>query len=160
LLVAPDRARLGTHQPDLETLAQAYWRPVHAWLRLNLRGGAEDAADVAQDFFVWMMQSDFLARADPARGRFRAYLRTALRHFVIDRRRRERTQKHGGQRGIGRCTTPGASRSSCRRRSWSRMRRSMRRGARSWCSARPRCSSRSSRSRTRPSTSGSSTITT
>jgi RNA polymerase sigma-70 factor (ECF subfamily) len=86
----------GTHRPDLETLAQAYWRPVHAWLRLNLRGGAEDAADVAQDFFVWMMQSDFLERADPARGRFRAYLRTALRHFVIDRRRRERTQKHGG----------------------------------------------------------------
>jgi RNA polymerase sigma-70 factor (ECF subfamily) len=38
----------------------------------------------------------FLARIDPARGRFRAYLRTALAHHLANEHERATAQKRGG----------------------------------------------------------------
>ena len=43
-----------------------------------------------------MLETGFLAKADPARGRFRAFLKTALRHFLRDRERRRRAERRGG----------------------------------------------------------------
>lgn len=88
----------GTRAPDLDALARAYWRPVQAWLRASggCAGTDADADDAAQDFFVWLIERARLARADPARGRFRALLKTMLRHFAIDRERRRSAQKRGG----------------------------------------------------------------
>ena len=83
--------------PDLDALARAYWRPIHAWLHARGARAADDAGDATQDFFVWMIESGFVSRADPARGRFRAFLKTALRHFAIDRDRRRRAAKRGGE---------------------------------------------------------------
>ena len=37
----------------------------------------KDAKDLAQDFFLWMMESDFLSRADRGRGRFRVFVKVA-----------------------------------------------------------------------------------
>jgi DNA-directed RNA polymerase specialized sigma24 family protein len=44
------------------------------------------AADLAQEFAVRFLRGDF-RRADPGRGRFRDYLKTALSHLVTDHRR-------------------------------------------------------------------------
>ena len=41
------------------------------------------AEELAQDFAVRMLRGDF-RRADPQRGRFRDFLKTAVRHLVID----------------------------------------------------------------------------
>jgi RNA polymerase sigma-70 factor (ECF subfamily) len=82
-------------RPDWEALAAAYLRPIREWLRCRLRD-ADEAAEAAQEFFVWMMETDLPARADPARGRFRAFLKAALRNFVVDRERRRRSLKRGG----------------------------------------------------------------
>jgi RNA polymerase sigma-70 factor (ECF subfamily) len=84
--------------PGLEELARSYWRPIHAWLAAHRRDPREDPADLAQDFFAWMIETGFVKRADPARGRFRAFLKTALRNFAIDRARRGRTERRGGGR--------------------------------------------------------------
>jgi len=52
----------------------------------------EDAAlDLFQDFAVRFLSGDF-RRADPARGRFRDYVKTALIHLVSDHRRARRTE--------------------------------------------------------------------
>lgn len=77
-------------------LARAYGEPIQRWLACSgmLRDG--DAHDAAQDFFVWMLEGDFLQRADPARGRFRIFLKSALRNFTIDRTRRLRAGRRGG----------------------------------------------------------------
>lgn len=80
---------------DWDALARAYERPIREWLRCRLRD-EEAAADLTQEFFVWMIESRFTARADPARGRFRSFLKTALRHFVVDRQRAESAEKRGG----------------------------------------------------------------
>jgi RNA polymerase sigma factor (sigma-70 family) len=81
----------------LESLARAYERPIREWLRCRL-GFSADVEDAAQDFFLWVLATNLFGKADPARGRFRAFLKTALRHFVIDRERRRRRKRDGGGR--------------------------------------------------------------
>jgi RNA polymerase sigma-70 factor (ECF subfamily) len=83
---------------DLEALARTYWRPIQAYLGARLRRADDDAADLAQDAFAWMLATRFFERADPARGRFRGLLKTALSRFAIEQLRREGADKRGGGR--------------------------------------------------------------
>lgn len=80
----------------LEHLARLYWQPIRAYLRAALRKSDEQALDLTQDFFVWTIESGFLAKADRARGRFRAFLKTALRHYVAHADERAAAQRRGG----------------------------------------------------------------
>lgn len=82
----------------MDALAQNYHRPIESYLATALKRAPEDARDLAQDFFVWMIETDFLAKADPARGRFRAFLKVALRHYVADHDRKRWARKRGGVR--------------------------------------------------------------
>jgi RNA polymerase sigma-70 factor (ECF subfamily) len=79
----------------LETLCGAYWYPLYAYVR---RAGhsAEDAADLTQAFFAKLLEKDALATADPARGRLRTFLLTAMQHFLRDDWRRQQRLKRGG----------------------------------------------------------------
>ena len=43
--------------------------------------------DLTQDFFAYLLERDLIARADPARGRFRAFLRTVCARHLADRPR-------------------------------------------------------------------------
>jgi hypothetical protein len=61
-------------KPALEELARTYWKPVHAYIRARWARTDEDALDLTQDFFVWMLQRDIPGRADRRRGMFRALI--------------------------------------------------------------------------------------
>ena len=51
----------------LSGLCEAYWYPIYAYVRH--RGYApEQARDLTQDFFAYLLERDVIARADPARG--------------------------------------------------------------------------------------------
>ncbi|MBS0582786.1 MAG: sigma-70 family RNA polymerase sigma factor [Proteobacteria bacterium] len=79
----------------LESLCRTYRPPVLAYIRA--RGHAPDVAeDLTQGFFVSFIERAMHAQADPARGRFRSFLLTALKHFLDDERDRERALKRGG----------------------------------------------------------------
>jgi RNA polymerase sigma-70 factor (ECF subfamily) len=80
----------------LASLCDAYWYPVYALIR---RQGyrAEDGADLTQAFFARVLEKNYFHAADPERGRFRAFLCTAVRHFLSNERDRERTLKRGGR---------------------------------------------------------------
>lgn len=65
----------------LDLLCRAYRPAVVSYLRRYGYARA-DADDVAQDFFTRFVEKRFQDVADPQRGRFRMFLRTALRHFV------------------------------------------------------------------------------
>jgi RNA polymerase sigma-70 factor (ECF subfamily) len=80
----------------LETLANRYWRPVHAYIHRALARSPDEARDLTQDFFVWVQESGFLSKADRERGRFRAFVKTALQNFVADADRRALAQRRGG----------------------------------------------------------------
>src|SRR5207342_1391406 len=52
--------------------------------------------DLTQDFFMRVLEGRYLDRADPGKGRFRAFLLTSLKFFVADEEDRNRAQKRGG----------------------------------------------------------------
>jgi RNA polymerase sigma-70 factor (ECF subfamily) len=83
-------------QRDLEHLCRACWYPIYAFVR---RQGysPEDAQDLAQGFFVHVLENNVLSHADPERGRFRSFILGALRHFVSNEARKQRAEKRGGK---------------------------------------------------------------
>jgi RNA polymerase sigma-70 factor (ECF subfamily) len=79
----------------LGRLCRTYWYPLYA--RVRRQGySAHDAQDLTQGFFARLLGSDLIARADPARGKFRSFVLTALKHFIVDEWDKARAQKRGG----------------------------------------------------------------
>jgi len=56
----------------------------------------EDAKDLTQDFFVKVLETDWLQRADVNRGRFRTLLLTSLHNFLVKAAEKTRARKRGG----------------------------------------------------------------
>lgn len=85
----------GASNEALAGLCNTYWYPLYAYARR--RGySCEDAQDVTQAFFAGMLAGDFLARATPERGRFRAYLLVAFKYFIAHTQERAGAAKRGG----------------------------------------------------------------
>src|SRR5438045_8448625 len=83
----------------LAALCERYWYPLYAYIRR--RGHqVQDARDLAQAFFVELLERDSLRVADPARGRFRSFLLASCGHFLANRRRHAAAQKRGGGRAM------------------------------------------------------------
>ena len=82
------------------SLCENYWYPLYAYLR---RGGyrADQAQDLTQEFFIRLLEGRYLDRADPEKGRFRAFLLTSLKFFVADEEDRQRAHKRGGGMVVG-----------------------------------------------------------
>jgi RNA polymerase sigma-70 factor (ECF subfamily) len=71
---------------------QSLWERYGGAVRRYLRGAVHDpdaAADLAQEFAVRFLSGKF-RRVDPARGRFRDYVKGVLSHLISDFRRRQR----------------------------------------------------------------------
>jgi RNA polymerase sigma-70 factor (ECF subfamily) len=79
----------------LAELCGRYWYPVYAFIRRRT-GSAEQAEDLTQGFFAHLLDGDRIAGANPARGRFRAYLVGSCRNYLADRHRRAAAVKRGG----------------------------------------------------------------
>lgn len=79
-----------------DELARHYVEPIRAYLRCAWARSPDRVDDLAQAFFAWSLESGFLAKADPTRGRFRAFLKVALRNFALEQRRKERAVMRGG----------------------------------------------------------------
>lgn len=94
-LIVASGGRDDTSVVALETLCRRYRAPVLAFLRGQ--GLTVDAAeDLTQSFFAHLLSQRLHQLADPAKGSFRAFLLSALKHFVISERRRDTAEKRGG----------------------------------------------------------------
>ena len=80
----------------LEALCRIYWHPLYAYVRAGYR--VEDAQDLTQSFVSHLLSKGALSVADRERGRFRTFLLTALKHYLIDDARRRAAIKRGGGR--------------------------------------------------------------
>jgi RNA polymerase sigma-70 factor (ECF subfamily) len=95
VLAAADPAAGAVADQALAELCQTYWFPLYAYLRR--RGySCADAEDLVQAFFVRLLEKRAVAAADPARGRFRAFLLGSLKNFLINDWDRNSRQKRGG----------------------------------------------------------------
>jgi hypothetical protein len=80
----------------LRELCQVYWPPLYGYLRS--RGHCpEDAQDLTQGFFVCLLERRSLRLADPARGRFRSFLLTALKRYVVNAHEHATAVRRGGR---------------------------------------------------------------
>jgi len=77
------------------SLCENYWYPLYAYLR-RCGYSRDRAQDLTQEFFIRVLEGRYLDRADPEKGRFRAFLLTSLKFFVADEEDRNRAQKRGG----------------------------------------------------------------
>jgi RNA polymerase sigma-70 factor (ECF subfamily) len=81
--------------PELGELCRAYWPPLYSFIR---RQGysPHDAQDFVQGFLARLLAREDLAEVGPEKGRFRTFLLTSLRNFVIKQALREKALKRGG----------------------------------------------------------------
>ena len=80
----------------LGDLSAAYYAPVHAYIARTAHD-LGDARDLTQEFFARLLGGAMLGGADRERGRFRAYLLGAVKHFLADTRGRLHAAKRGAQ---------------------------------------------------------------
>jgi RNA polymerase sigma-70 factor (ECF subfamily) len=86
----------GNARDALAELCRTYWRPIFSFV--CRRGySVEDAQDLTQDFFVMILERNWLEHADPHRGRFRSLLLKSLQNFLINAKEKTRARKRGGE---------------------------------------------------------------
>jgi hypothetical protein len=87
----PEERRLA-----FDALIAAYWKPVFKYVRLKWHASPDEAADLTQAFFLRAFEKAFFAAFDPARARFRTFLRTCVDGFVANARKADARLKRGG----------------------------------------------------------------
>jgi RNA polymerase sigma factor (sigma-70 family) len=79
----------------LAELCRIYWYPLYAFVR-RMGRTPEEAEDLTQEFFGRVIERSYFDAAVQAKGRFRAFLLTAFRHFLANEWDKARAQKRGG----------------------------------------------------------------
>jgi RNA polymerase sigma-70 factor (ECF subfamily) len=95
VVISAGDSRSPRSRESLAQLCELYWRPVYAYVRR--RGETpEDARDLTQEFFATLLEKNYVASADPSRGRFRSFLLASVQHFLLNAWDRKRARKRGG----------------------------------------------------------------
>jgi RNA polymerase sigma-70 factor (ECF subfamily) len=81
----------------LESLCETYWYPLYAYVRRRVPD-VNEAQDLTQAFFAELLEKNYVGSATPDRGRFRAFLLTAFKHFLSKGWKKAKAQKRGGGR--------------------------------------------------------------
>ena len=88
----PERA-----QQILAQLCEDYWPPLYWFVRR--RGyNPDDAQDLTQGFFAYLLEKEAYATPDRSKGRFRTYLLMLLKRYLNAAQASRERQKRGGNR--------------------------------------------------------------
>jgi RNA polymerase sigma factor (sigma-70 family) len=99
VLAAGQRSHDARASEALENLCRIYWYPLYAYIRK--RGyTSEDAEDLTQEFFARLLARDYVARADPHKGKFRSFLLAGINYLLSDERDKARRLKRGGGKKV------------------------------------------------------------
>lgn len=82
-----------------EQLCRTYWPPLYAFIRREGHDEA-DAKDLTQEFFLKLIERDYLQHLKHQRGRFRSFMLTLLKNFLSEQRGRAAAQKRGGGKAL------------------------------------------------------------
>ena len=87
--------------PAFEALVASYWRPAYRYLMAARGLSHEDAEDLTQEFFARAFSKDTLASYDPAKARFRTFVRVCLDRVALNAfKANQRLKRGGGQRAV------------------------------------------------------------
>jgi RNA polymerase sigma-70 factor (ECF subfamily) len=95
VLSAAGRRNPSQAAKSLEQLCSLYWPPLYAFIRRQGES-PQDAEDLTQEFFLRLLDKDYLKTVDQSKGRFRSFLLASLKHFLSNERDKARAQKRGG----------------------------------------------------------------
>jgi hypothetical protein len=86
---------------DQKMVIQRYWCALRVYLVCLLSkfpDYSHEVDDLLQDFIMKkILQPGWLEMADPKKGRFRDFLKSSLRHFVVSEVRKRETETRGGK---------------------------------------------------------------
>jgi RNA polymerase sigma factor (sigma-70 family) len=82
----------------LAELCLRYWKPTYTYIRRTWPRPNEEAKDLTQGFFLWILDGDRLKKYEKERSSFRTYLKLLLKHFVNRQDEALETLKRGGGR--------------------------------------------------------------
>lgn len=99
LVLAAGQQESRDSKEALAKLCETYWYPLYVYARRRVSSRTE-AEDLTQEFFAEFLEKNYVADADPDRGRFRAFLLTAFRNFISKQWDKARTVKRGGDRSF------------------------------------------------------------
>lgn len=90
----------GTSRPDVRPVVEAisarHWKAVYVYFRSDRGRSNEEAKDLTQAFFVWLMEGEALSKFAPERGSFRHFFKMLLSNFLSNQDRGDRALKRGG----------------------------------------------------------------
>jgi RNA polymerase sigma factor (sigma-70 family) len=93
-MIARAAAPSAEQRVALGELCELYWFPLYSFAR-RAGHGAEDAADLTQEFLARFLERRDIEKTAPERGRFRSYLLQAMRNFLANEWRAHNAQKRG-----------------------------------------------------------------
>jgi DNA-directed RNA polymerase specialized sigma24 family protein len=77
-------------------MVAVYWKPLYKYLRLKWHLSVDAAQDATQAFFARAYEKNFFEGYDPAKARFRTFLRVCADRFVANERKSSERLKRGG----------------------------------------------------------------
>lgn len=80
----------------LTHVCRRYWRPVYFYIRRRWSRTNDEAKDLAQEFFLHVLEQGVLESFDSRKGNFRSYLKQCLQNFLVSDYRARTRQKRGG----------------------------------------------------------------
>jgi RNA polymerase sigma factor (sigma-70 family) len=86
-------------QEALSDLIQMYWKPAYVYIR-RWGHSSEESKDLCQGFFTELLERDFLKGVSREKGRFRTFLLTVLKRYLINEAERKRAHKRGGGKPV------------------------------------------------------------
>lgn len=85
----------GKSQLDLDLLIRQYWLPLKVYFGYSFPNLKNDADSWVQDFAEdKILREGWLLLADKNRGKFRNFLKSSLRNFVLDRLKKNKTSQN------------------------------------------------------------------
>src|SRR3989442_6709270 len=94
VVLAAGRPKAPHADMALEELCRTYWYPLYVYVRRQT-STREDAEDLTQSFFAKFLEKNYLEGLSSDKGKFRAFLLAALKHFLANEWDRANRQKRG-----------------------------------------------------------------
>jgi len=90
------RSQAPGYKKAFAELCKLYWYPLYAFIR-HRGHSPHDAQDLAQGFFLHLLEHRALSRVDRSKGKFRSFLLASLQNYLSNEAKRAGCLKRGGK---------------------------------------------------------------